>query len=206
MNSFETQHRRRAFTLVELVVSMTLFTLFIGVITSTFLFVSRSLREANEMRKVYGEARELMDRLTQDVRLFTVDYDCLNRGSETQTSTYQECVPGVEWPLASLPLISGDGLTRVVYRFKDNSLQLLRLKRSDVEASWSAEAGFLTGFQSLELRAVRLDDAVFRVTSPDVQAAVHVVLSASATLSTLPEGYGVVLQSFVTSRRYGHSF
>lgn len=206
MNFFSDQHGRRAFTLVELVVSMTLFTLFIGVITSTFLFVSRSLREANEMRKVYGEARELMDRLTQDIRLFTVDYDCLNDGSIAQTSTYQECVSGVEGPLASLPLISGDGLERAVYRFKDNSLQLLRLKRSDVESPWSAEAGFLTGFQSLELRAVRLDDVAFRVTSPDLQAGVHVVLEASATLSTLPEDYGVVLQSFVTSRRYGHTF
>lgn len=199
-----------AFTLVELIVSMTIFTIFVGVVTSTFLLTSRTLREANEVRKVYTEARFLMDRLTQDIRLNKIDYDCLNSGLLYQTVLYAECQGGV-----ILPLISADGMHRTVYRFEGGvfSVVALNLVPDVAGGHWTLATGY-TGFERFDPQSVTLERVAFNIfpgKSPydnfeDVtlqyQPSVHVEIDAMPRSTRLENPESVQLRTTVTSRIY----
>lgn len=219
--------RTRAFTLVELIISMLIFTIFIGVVASTFLLVSRSLREANEVRKVYTEARAIMDRLTQDVRLNTLDYGCYEdaaNGSFDYGSSFGECSVGLSGTgsTSMLALISSDGLHRTVYRFGQNSggvgvFSVLKLDWNENGiggGEWVPAEGFSSsvGFVAFENESVVLQNIGFVIAplaSPaslenftQFQPSVHVVIEARSTSSRLTESIPVSLQSTISSRVY----
>lgn|SRR3989338_4086848 len=199
----------RAFTLVELIVSMTIFTIFVGVVTSTFLLTSRALREADEVRKVYGEARLLMDQLTQDVRLNAVDYACLNTGQTYQTIRFAEC----DERAVFLPLISGDGAHRTIYRFEDNVFSILKLDWNETGQRWDLASGF-TGFEPFDVQSVILETIEFTVVpakSPtehfsdntlQFQPSVHVLIEAKSRSGRFGESIPVRLETTISSRLY----
>lgn len=213
------RNRPRAFTLVELIISMTIFTIFIGVVTTTYLSISRSLRHAAEVRQVYGEARFLMDKLTQDVRLNTIDYACLEDPAYG-TTVYGECALdqlSSEGVTSVLPLISADGEHRIVYHFEGEGIfSVLKLDWDGNQ--WNAMEGYYTGFQPFEMDSVVLDSVQFMVkplTSPydhtsdnaaQYQPSVHVMILAKSTSTLLDDVLQVQMQSTISSRVYATDF
>lgn len=227
--NFSLFHHRpvRAFTLVELIVSMLLFTIFIGVVTSTYLSVSRSLRQSAEIRQVYGQARFVMDRFTQDVRLNTIDYACfedLSNGYDYQTNLYHECEAAnlsAEGETSALALISSDGLHRTVYAFDETEgLSVLELDWDETSGEWVASSGYAEGAQLFQFEGAELASVQFMVkplSSPydsdhysdaatQYQPSVHVMILARSTSSILDEAVQVRLQSTISSRVYAVSF
>lgn len=219
--------KSQAFTLVELIISMLIFTIFIGVVASTFLLVSRSLREANEVRKVYTEARAIMDQLTQDVRLNTLDYNCYGDaadGSFDYGSSFGECSVGLgdTGSASLLALISADGLHRTVYRFGPGAngegvFSVLKLDWNEngigggewvTAEGFSSSAGFLAfGNESVVLQNVGfviapLASPVSLENAHQFQPSVHVVIEARSTSSRLPESIPVSLTTTISSRVY----
>lgn len=226
---FSLLHRRsvRAFTLVELIVSMLLFTIFIGVVTSTYLSVSRSLRQSAEIRQVYGQARFVMDRFTQDVRLNTIDYACFEDGSDglyDYQSSYQECASvslSSEGETSVLALISADGSHRTVYAFDETEgLSVLELDWDETSSDWTPSSGYASGTQLFQFEGAELASVQFVVkplSSPydsdhyidaatQYQPSVHVMILARSTSSILEEAVQVRLQSTLSSRVYAVSF
>lgn len=199
---------------------MTIFTIFVGVVTSTFIVTSRALREANEVRKVYGEARFLTDRITQDVRLNTIDYECLDlfMYASYQTQAYAECSPlGQSGETTVLPLISADGQHRTIYRYDEGTLSLLELDYNPQSAlAWTLSPGY-TGFEPFETRSVTIEDVGFIVAptkspydnfsdnSAQFQPSVNLHIDAKSTSSQLAESVPVQLQTTISSRVYGQT-
>ncbi len=206
----------RGFTLVELIISMLVFTIFIGVVSTVYISVTRSLRHASEVRKVYAEARFLMDKITQDVRLYTVDYECLEGSGTAWETTNLECSGGYDVYTGLgqfLPLISADGMHRVIYEYEDESFSILELDYDG--ADWVTADGYYSGFEEFVSDSVALSDIHFSIwplSSPyeaiinTYQPSVHVVIEASSTSAFLPTQLTVTLQSTISSRVYGVSF
>lgn len=228
---FRLNHSRNqcAFTLVELIVSMLLFTIFIGVVTSTYLSVSRSLRQSAEIRQVYGQARFVMDRFTQDVRLNTIDYACFEDLSDNGVYDYQtdsnlECVNAnlsSEGETSVLALISSDGSHRTVYAFDETEgLSVLELDWDETFGAWVASSGYAEGAQVFQFEGAELASVQFVVkplSSPydsdhyidaatQYQPSVHVMILARSTSSILEEAVQVRLQSTLSSRVYAVTF
>lgn len=217
--------RPAAFTLVELIVGMLIFTLFIGVVASSYLFLTRSLHKASEVRKVYSEARFLMDRMTQDIRLYTLDYDCFEDSADgllnTSSLQWAEC-EGIQLAYqgftSTLPLISSDGLHRVVYRFEEGALSILELQRDTVDSSWTTAEGYYHGFQAFEMDDVQLKKVEFVVSplkSPyhhlqdnaaQYQPSVNVLIEAQSASSVSFGLPPLEFQSTISSRVYGITF
>lgn len=63
MNRF--LNKKKGFTLIEMLVAMTIFVLFTGLILSSYLGVVRSLRSTEQYRVLYSESRHAFDTLTQ---------------------------------------------------------------------------------------------------------------------------------------------
>jgi prepilin-type N-terminal cleavage/methylation domain-containing protein len=212
---------RKGFTLVELIISMLVFTIFMGAVSTVYISITRSLRHAAEVRQVYSEARFLMDKITQDARLYTIDYDCLykttlNESDSNECSnnnTFDSSTGDTSW----LPLISNDGAKRVVYRYEADDQQLSILK-VDLSASDAVAAtGYYEGFAEFKTDRMAIGDMHFRIwplLSPyhntdaeyQFQPSINAVIEAYSTSTILPEVVTVTLQSAISSRVYGVSF
>lgn len=209
-------NNKRGFTLVELIIAMLVFTIFMGAVSTVYISVTRSLRHASEVRKVYAEARYLMDRITQDVRLYTIDYECLNGDAGYETITYSECSSAYAGRF--LPLISADGTHRVIYKFEEVNenweFSMLELDFDNANG-WVAADGYYGSFQEFTSDAVSLDDIHFDIYprqnpytsgNPPYQPSVHVVVGATSRSAFLPDQLTIILQSTISSRVYGVSF
>mgnify|MGYP006419324887 FL=1 len=64
----------KGFTLVELLVAMSIFIVFLGVLMSSYTSIIRAQREANDYRVMYSEARHVFETITQELRNGMVDY------------------------------------------------------------------------------------------------------------------------------------
>ncbi len=70
---------KNGFTLVELLISITIFVMFFGVVSSVYMNIVKSQIRFNEIRRMYSGVRDFMDFLSENLRLYTVDYDCYNQ-------------------------------------------------------------------------------------------------------------------------------
>lgn len=214
--------RLPAFTLIELIVSMLIFSVFIGVASTSYLFLSRALRQAADERKVYSELRFVLDQFTHDVRNMTVDYACLEDlldGTLDQSSVqWQECSISFAngGSTSVVPLISSDGLQRIVYRFAENQFSILKLAWVEDTSSWQAVEGYWNGFQPFEMDHVQWIGVQFYVAplaSPYVhfedefqyQPSVHVVMAAQSRSEQI-DRVPIQLQSTISSRVYSVLF
>lgn len=96
---------KRGFTLIEIMVAMVVFSIFMGVLFNTYFSLISSNQNADAVRQMYSGARDTFSLLTEDIRLSAIDYN------DAQTETYKN---------KSLYLLSKDGLKRTVYKVEKN--------------------------------------------------------------------------------------
>lgn len=65
---------KRGFTLIELMIAMSIFIVFTGILINSYTAIVRSQHEANEYRILYTEARKVFDVISEDLRNSVVDY------------------------------------------------------------------------------------------------------------------------------------
>ena len=73
MESFKKNNK--GFTLVELLIAMSIFVVFLGILMNSYTSIIRSQREANDYRVMYSEARHVFETITQELRNGMVDYN-----------------------------------------------------------------------------------------------------------------------------------
>ncbi len=100
----------KAFTLIEMVVAITIFTIFISMIAGTYLHIAKMQRDMGEMREFYSGARDVMEEIAQEVRLSDVYYECYELG----ISSIAECLSPYDLslggPAENLVLIDGENV------------------------------------------------------------------------------------------------
>lgn len=66
---------KKAFTLVELVISMTVFTVIVTVGSMVYMNTIRTQRKVNLEAAMFNEARAVIDKLSREIRYSAIDYD-----------------------------------------------------------------------------------------------------------------------------------
>ncbi len=134
---FNIQHSksstRKAFTLVELLVSIAIFVTFLGVVALSYIGIVRSQRAADQVRKMYSDVRSFTESLAQDMRLGTIDYDCY--GTSISSSACPENADGITTSAASyLAIVNKDQTQKVIYWFdaSDKNNGKLKVKRYQI--------------------------------------------------------------------------
>ncbi len=59
---------------MELLISMTIFIIFVGILINSYTYIVKSQREANDYRQLYAEARHVFDKLTEEIRAGSIYY------------------------------------------------------------------------------------------------------------------------------------
>ncbi len=73
---------KKGFTLVELLIAMTIFVSFVGILIGSYTSIIKGQREADEYRIMYSESRKIFETVIQELRDGMVDYKIHNAKGE----------------------------------------------------------------------------------------------------------------------------
>jgi len=145
--------QRKGFTLIELLISIVLFTIFLGLVSQSYVSIVRAQRQANEVRKLYSDVRVFMDVLAEDIRLSSIDYNCYTV-SFFDTGLDDICDSEVRSQITAgesdtLALLKKGGVERTAYKvFTDINTgeKILKVKRwfkdKPTDFAWKPVAGY----------------------------------------------------------------
>jgi prepilin-type N-terminal cleavage/methylation domain-containing protein len=141
MNLSRTSSQRSGFTLIEVLVSLSVFLILIGVLMGSFFQLYKSQHDANEVRKVVADLRTLVNFVQDEMRTKTVDF-C---GYSDDPSG---CRLSFDTPRKELYLVNKDATEATVITFKPSSSEVRgggvsfqRKTRVDTEHAWSSDGG-----------------------------------------------------------------
>jgi len=178
--------KNSGFTLMEMLISITIFMMFLGIIASSYTSLTGANRRANETQKLYREIRFVFDTLAQEIRAGTIDYSCIDPSEKT------------------LCIVDGKGQKRAMINFNEaeKSITLANQVQAGVLSSWSTEQSqSLTsetfGLEDLEIKVYPLQDPYKSgnesINEIQVQPSVELILKAR----------GYVFRTVYSSRVYG---
>lgn len=98
---------KKGFTLVEMLVAIGIFSIFMGVLITSYMSVVKGLRGAEEYRELYADARHTFDTILENARNSTVYGGCDNTVSKFKSD------------LDKLSFCSTDGLKKVTFEYMD---------------------------------------------------------------------------------------
>ena len=139
----------KGFTLIEMLISITVFMLFFAIVTGSYTGLVSANRHANEIQKIYREARFLFDVIAAETRSAPLDYKCFD-----QTALDVLCIENQNGETQKvIAFIHGNG-DRVLFKF--DGKQVVTMRRSTT-------GGPVTDWQPLTSGEVKFDDASFSV-------------------------------------------
>ncbi len=204
----------KGFTLVELLIAMTVFAIFIAILASSYLFLTRSQRDTNELRKLYSEGRFLMDEVVSVARGSQIAYECYDAVLSGDGTCYDSSLEPISGTISgtALAVMNPEG-KRVVVKLDEceESACLKKVVQVMGETGWvpSEDDGYYSnseeGFQTLNLENIEVNSAHF-VISPGVESAPeapHVSIYLSLTGdSQIRDEVNFDIQTTVSLRDY----
>lgn len=121
----------RGFTLIEMIVAITVFLFFLGFAFSSIQSIVKANGAANAAQKSYRDARHILDELAANIRSHAIDFECLDPRTTDIACAEPEVRDGRGKKI--LPLLSTDGRTRVIYKFENDVLLKFQTNRSSME-------------------------------------------------------------------------
>lgn len=126
------RNKREGFTLIELMISIFIFVIFLGIVSQSYISIVRTQRSANEVRKMYSDVRTVMDFLSEEIRLSSIDYDCY----VGNVSEYCEGVDAgtlFDGGTDHLALVRQGGTQKTFIKLDQGSLVVKKLARKGTE-------------------------------------------------------------------------
>lgn len=99
---------KKGFTLVEMLVAMSIFVVFVGILLNSYTSIVRSQRDANDYRVMYAEARHVFDSVIAEFREGMVDYSKIAPVTEDEVHVISKDGRGVE-----ISFEEGEGIVKI---------------------------------------------------------------------------------------------
>lgn len=124
-----------AFTLIEMLISISISMLFLGIIAGSFATLTKANKNANDAQKIYREARFVFDTVSQEIKSGKIDYECVE-------GTDRDCIENqyADFQKSVLALLHDGGFERTLLRFSGNAVEIKRQTRNTLWAPWNASS------------------------------------------------------------------
>lgn len=143
----------KGFTLIEMLISITIFMLFLAILAGSYTSLVSANRSANDNQKLYREVRYVFDTLAQEIHSGEIDYSCIdeahldvlcldNQGKDQKTV---------------LSILHNGRENRSLYKFADG--KLFTLKQNLTPAGWTS----LSDWQVMASDALKLENLSFKI-------------------------------------------
>lgn len=162
LSTIQTNRKRKGFTLIEILVSLSIFLILLGALMTSFFQLYRAQRDANDVRKVVADLRTLSNFVQDEMRTKTIDF-------YSYSPTYRF---SFDTPQHVLYLTDKNGTHQTTITFipspKDvvgsengGSVVFTKQVRIDKDHSWSADSGFAGDPKQISIPHVQLKDVSF---------------------------------------------
>lgn len=202
---------RKGFTLIEMVISLGIFMLFLTAIFGTYIRITGLQQKTNLSREAIAEAREVMSYISDEIKDKAIDYSCYK--------ALFPCVNGISGNnVEEISLISKDGLQRtIIKKIHDSETGKIYLTSLNQARTNLANQQWIDQAQESKLHSDTLEfrDVIFQITpnqdpfSNDIEIAsrddlqfqpvMHINLNVAQPES---EDGKVILETSVSSRIY----
>lgn len=131
-----TNYQLPGFTLIELLISISIFMIFFAIAAGSYGSLVKANRAANDMQKIYREARFVFDTLAQEIRNGSLDYTCID-----ETKLDPLCLENQFGPEKKvLGILRKDGSRAFFKHDETNKTVLLRSSGNDWQALTTSAA------------------------------------------------------------------
>ena len=193
--------RISGFTLIEMVISLGIFMLFIGMVLSIFISLTATQQKTNYNRETVSETKNIINTISTEAKEKAIDYNCYER----------EAICGNRDN--NLALISPNGLTRTIFSKSCTNgfcnLTQTNQSRSNRNESWAL--GQTSQLNSDKLKIKDLKFLIYPKENPfnienaandktQFQPVVNIIINIARTTSGNSDP--IIIQTSVTSRIY----
>jgi prepilin-type N-terminal cleavage/methylation domain-containing protein len=211
---------KSGFTLLELVVALAIFMIFIGAIMNSFISLTTTQQKANLSREASSEAKDLLNYISVEAREKRIDYSCKNNGTDTDTNSQDFSLNCGDIQLdEDLVFITNDGLERIIVRKIQDELtnfytiSAIKQTRPNLISNWEAENETPLHSERLKIRNVSFtttpgsDPYDYAQTNPTleqpkVQIVINIERNSKTENATASETEPIVIQTTISSRSY----
>jgi prepilin-type N-terminal cleavage/methylation domain-containing protein len=149
---------KKGFTLIEMIVSLSIFVLVLLIATDVFVVINRSQRKVAATQKIQDDVRYLIEVMSQDVRLSRINY-AFYESSDIRIDLHPDVTMTV--PVRILALVTQSN-EFVFYRFWGITNRVQYCKESTLGLSCNPTTG--TGWNDLTPAGVSIADLRFVIT------------------------------------------
>lgn len=224
-------NKQKGFTLIEVLIALAIFMVFITGVSSAYIDIARSQREANLVREIYSDMRYVFGMIEEEARSKTIDYACYQKGEVQREYNGVDLLidlgnlcsavnPNITNPEDYLALVDAEGLARIIFKIEGDEEAGGRIftfyREHYTGAAWEPDAGFNpTEFTRVDLKNIKINAFKFEI-SPladpfdprnvacgpvQFQPQVGVYASIEGARSDT-EGFKMNLQTSISSRVY----
>ncbi len=193
----------RAFTLVELIIAIGIFAMFMATAISAYLQLTVALKRENIDRKLYGEIESVITDIQRQAKFYDIDY--------------VDYPAGISFPSSELLLISHDGKSKIRYA-KPSGKETIGVEKQRLDPVTGAfinETGFILGeLQDLTSNEMKVKDLNFyihplqqaKVSNPNepviYQPKVTIVIRGEIDNPFRPDPREFTVQTSISMRHY----
>lgn len=217
---------QKGFTLIEVLVSISIFSVFITSVVTAYLNIAQSQRQANLIRGIYSENRYLMTLISDEARSKTIDYSCYPNADNLLSR--RDEISGVCQDLSTginvsnyLALINAEGNERTIFKVENGvDIILVKMYKEKVNEdgkTWLPAKGFSSSiFQPISLEKMVLVGFQFDINpivdpydvrnvycdTVQFQPSVTINASIKGVPNSEAQNFTMDLQTSVSSRLY----
>lgn len=138
-------YRFQGFTLIEMLISISIFMLFISLMAGSYTALVSANRKAQEEQKLYREVRFIFDTFGQEIRAGRLDYSYLEN-----TNLQKQKI---------ISILRENSLQRTIFKFSEKNLFISKESRLDTNSPWT----LLVNWEPLTSTTLSLEDLSFSV-------------------------------------------
>lgn len=190
----------KAFTLIELLIAITIFMLFLGIVSGSYLTLVSANRNANETQKLYREVRLVFDTLAEKIRSGVLDYSCID---PALAATEGPCLEDINQPSKrTMRVLDSAGTTRTRLSFKNGQLRESRETRDSPNSAWIVESDALPLITTADISDLTF--TIFPHKNPYAQGnAADDALQYQPTVTIIMKIKNYTFRTTYASRAYG---
>lgn len=186
------------FTLMEMLISISVFMLFIGLVASSYISLVKANNTANDMQKLYRETRNVFDTFAAEIRNGAIDYSCVNPDTDVYCIENQNA-----GDKKVLGVLNKDGGKRSLFKEKNGKILFQEQTRDPSGLSWI----YTADWQSLTSEKSKIEELKFFI-SPlknpyDAANAEDDSLQIQPSVTILLKINGYIFRTTYSSRTYG---
>ena len=216
--------------MIEVLIALTIFMVFITTVSSSYLGIARSQREANSVREIYSDIRYIFNLIEDEARSKTIDYACYQKGEVPEEYNGEDLIldlgnlcaaaANITDPALYLALIDSEGLNRTIFKIENNPQGEGKIftiyKEHYTGETWESDPGYsLREFTPMDLKNLKINAFKFEISpmadpfDPKLVACGPVQFQPQVTVYTFVEGakaetsqFKMNLETSISSRVY----